>query len=398
MQIESDVVVVGGGPAGSIAALELARRGIRVVVLEAKRYPRDKVCGDGLVPDSLALLESMGLLERVEAEAHRPRSVRIFSPSGDSVSLAAPLLTLRRERFDALLADEARRAGADYHEGVRVDQPLRDEAGAVIGVSGRDGSNQSVEARAKLTILATGAASQMLAAFGVSTRSQPSGVAMRGYYEIPKLDQNELVISYEKPVMPGYAWIFPMGNGEANVGVGLFLVDGITGENLRELFERFLTDCAHVRELMDGAKALGPVKGAPLRCSLSGAKPVGDGLLLAGETFGTTYSLTGEGIGKAMESGRLAAQAAAAALELGRFDALTLRSYPRAMDGARFPEKFAQYDAAQRWVKHTAVVNLVTRRAAKREKLRHMLEALVREEVAPDEIFSLRGLLRAALM
>jgi flavin-dependent dehydrogenase len=161
------------------------------------------------------------------------------------------------------------------------------------------------------------------------------------------------------------------------------------------LFQRFLESCDHVREVMKDARPLSDVRGAPLRCSLSGAKPVADGLLLAGETIGTTYALSGEGIGKAMESGRLAAVAAAEALEAGRFDAGTLGSYELALGTANFPAKFAQYEAAQRWIKHSAILNFLTWRAQRSAGLRGMFEALIREELAPDEIFSVGGILKA---
>jgi geranylgeranyl reductase family protein len=356
---ESDVIVVGGGPAGSIAALLLARRGIRVTLLEAKAYPRDKVCGDGLIPDALNLLREVGLLERVRAVAHAPDRVRVFAPSGRSIALDAPLLTVRRKVLDAILADAAREAGAEVRTGFRVRDAIF-EGSRVVGVRGPE------DVFAPITILATGASSTMLAAFRVRRRSQPSAVALRGYYRTPNVDPSELVISYEAPVMPGYAWIFPMGNGEANVGVGVFLTNGVTGENLRDLFDRFVERCPHARDAMRGS-----------------------------ETLGTTYALSGEGIGKAMESGRLAAEAAASALALGRSDARTLSSYSVSLESAGFPEKFAQYDAAQRWVKHSAIVNLVTWRASRSPGLRAMLEALVREELAPDRIFSASGILRA---
>jgi menaquinone-9 beta-reductase len=395
MESRADVIVVGAGPAGSIAGLELCRRGAKVVMLEARRHPREKVCGDGLIPDSLELLARMGLSQRVEAEAHRPEAVRVFSPSGRSVTLQAPLLTLRRERLDALLAAAAVEAGAVLIEEARVTGPLLDDARGVIGVRARQKQSGEFELRAPITILASGAAAQLLASFGVSTRSQPSALAMRAYYEMPALDQSELVISYEKAVMPGYGWVFPMGNGQANVGVGLFLVDGVTGDNLKDLFQRFTTRCDHVRDTMRGARALGDVRGAPLRCNLTGARPVSDGLLLAGETIGTTYALSGEGIGKAMESGRLAAIAASEALALGRFDAATLTRYETALSEANFPAKFAQYEAAQRWLHHSAILNFLTWRAGRSPGLRRMFEALIREQLAPDEIFSLGGILRA---
>jgi flavin-dependent dehydrogenase len=188
-----------------------------------------------------------------------------------------------------------------------------------------------------------------------------------------------------------------MGSGQANVGVGLFLTDGVTGENLRELFDRFLRRCPHVAGAMRDAKPMGPPKGAPLRCGFTGAKRVSAGLLLAGETLGTTYALSGEGIGKAMESGRMAARVAADALARGKFDETTLSEYERCLERAELPAKFASYDAAQRWVKHARVVNFVTARAAKSARTRSLLEAMVREEVSPERVFSLGGLLRALI-
>ncbi len=390
-----DVVVVGGGPAGTVAAIELARAGARVMLLEAKRYPRHKVCGDALIPDSLDALGKLGILNRVAARAHRPGHLRVFAPSGRSVRLSAPLLTIKRHDLDALLAEVAREAGATVIEGVKASGPVRGEGGAVAGVAATDEAGHATEIRAPLTILATGAASGTLAAFGVRTRSTPSAVAMRAYYEVPALDQDELIISYERPLLPGYAWIFPMGGGVANVGVGVFLEGGVTGENLRELFDRMLKDCPHTRDAMRGAREVTPLQGAPIRCSLTGAAPCAAGLLVAGEALGTTYALSGEGIGKAMASGRLAARAAKSALDQGRFDAASLALYEASLREAGFPLKFAQYDAAQRWVKHTAVVNLVAWRAARSPKLRAMLEAILREEVPPDELFSLSGLARA---
>ncbi len=393
----ADVVVAGAGPAGAIAARVLARAGADVLLLDARAFPRPKVCGDALIPDSLGLLREEGLLDDVAASAHPVEAVRVFGPSGQSVRLAAPFLTIRRERFDDMLVRAAQASGARLEERMRVAGPRRTSDGVICGLEAeRDGARFEVEA--PLTILATGAASGMLDAFGVRTRSQPSALALRAYWRVPALDPSELVISYEGPVMPGYGWVFPMRDGEANVGVGIFLEDGRTGENLRDLFERFTTQCEHVRDMLRGAEPLGDVRGAPMRCALEGAQAFDAGLLVAGEALGTTYSLSGEGIGKAMESGRMAARASLAALELGRFDRTTLSRYERALRDASFPAKFAQYKEAQRWMNRSWAVNLVTWRAQRSPRLRGMLEAMLREEVAPSDVFSTSGLLRALVL
>ncbi len=389
-----DVVVAGAGPAGSIAALTLAREGARVALVEQRRFPRDKVCGDALIPDSLALLDEVGLLERVRAAGHTPEAVRVTSPGGHSVRLTAPLVTIRRERFDEILASAAVEHGATLREGARVTGPIRDDRGAVAGAAVEIDGRPS-EIRAPVTILATGAASKMLDAFGVCRRSTPSALAIRGYYRIPNLDPTELVISYERPVMPGYGWVFPMGPTEANVGCGVFLEHGRPPENLRRLLDWFVAECREVRALMAGAEPIGRLEGAPLRCSLEGLTEIADGLMVTGEAIGTTYSLSGEGIGKAMVSGQLAARAAMKALAKGRFDAGTLGAYAEAMERASFQERFGQYRSAQRWVNHPFVVDLVTRRAQKSARVRRLIEGMLREEVAPSELFSLFGIVRS---
>lgn len=393
----ADVVVAGAGPAGAIAARVLARAGADVLLLEARSFPRPKVCGDALIPDSLALLREEGLLETVSPHAHAAEAIRVFAPSGRSVRLSAPFLTIRREHLDAMLVEAAVAAGARLVENARVSGPRRDGAGVISGLYAERGGER-YEVEAPLTILATGAASGMLEAFGVRTRRQPSALALRAYWRVPALDPTELIISFERSMLPAYGWVFPMRDGEANIGVSLFLDNGRTGENLRDLFVRFTTQCPHMRDVLLGAEPLGDVRGAPLRCALEGAEALGAGLLVAGEALGTTYSLSGEGIGKAMESGRLAARAALVALEVGRFDRATLARYEVSLRDAHFPQKFAQYKEAQRWMNRSWAANLLTWRAQHSQGVRGALEAVLREEVAPSDVMSTRGLLRTLVL
>jgi flavin-dependent dehydrogenase len=380
---------------------------MRVTMLESRSVPREKVCGDALIPDALELLRRLGLEDEIRSDrrAHTLGAVRIFVPSGRAIALRAPFVTMRREHLDARLTDAAVRAGAQLITGAKVSGPIRDERAAVAGVRARSEGGAELEVRAPVTIVATGAASGVLASFGVVTRTQPSALALRCYYRTPALDPTELIISYEAPVMPGYGWIFPMANGEANVGVGVFLDARASGheapgrrapgDNLRELFDRFVAQCPHVERALAGAELLTEVRGAPLRCGCEGAAPVAGGLLVAGEAYGTTYSLTGEGIGKAMESGSLAAETALAAHRAGTFDARFLAAYPRAMSAARFPEKFAQYRIAQGFMKRRFAVNLLAWKAARSAELRERLEAVLREEASPAEVLSLGGMIRA---
>lgn len=393
----AQVVVVGAGPAGAVTALSLARDGVDVCLVDAERFPRDKVCGDALIPDSHEVFVRLGLLERVAEVSHPVAAIRVTAPGGDSVRLEVPLMTAPRLRLDAVLVEAAIEAGAQMLSPLSVREPIRDEDGAVCGIVGVDEGGRQRTVHAPVTVLATGAASRVLDAFGVCVRTTPSALALRGYYRFEELDESELIISYEKPVMPGYGWIFPTGNGEANVGVGVFLENGRPPENLRTVFSRFTSECPFIQRLMERATPLGRLEGAPLRCSLEGAAPVADGLLVAGEALGTTYALSGEGIGKAMESGLFAASAATSAVRQGRFDSDALRSYQSALAAAEFPARFEQYRAAQKWLRHTFVVNLLAKRARQSERLRSVLEQILREELPPSEVLSAKGVFRMLL-
>ena len=393
MTEESDVAVVGGGPAGAVAALSLARSGARVALLEKERLPRAKVCGDALIPDSLAALSSLGILDRVEAEARPARGIRIYAPSGQPVDVEGVCLCLSRERFDRILVDAAVEAGATLVSGAEATgyEPVNGRARVDIR---RGDRLESVTAR--LVVLATGASSKVLARFKVPHRTEPSALALRGYYRLrPDVPEDLLHIWYERPVLPGYAWIFPVGDHVFNVGAGIFRGRGRASPNLRELFERFRTECPRAREMLDGSTTLGSLRGAPLRTNLEGSALARDHLLVTGEAIGSTFSFSGEGIGKAMETAILAAETAADALASGRFGAQDLAAYSEQI-AARLGPKFSRYDAAEGWLQFPAVVNLIAWRAARSRALGRLLSDILTERREPTELLSLVGFARAA--
>jgi geranylgeranyl reductase family protein len=389
----ADVVVVGGGPSGAVAALQLARAGARVTLLEKETLPRTKVCGDALIPDSLAVLSSLGLFEKVSADARRARGIRIYAPNGQPVDVEGTCLCLPRARLDEILVRAAVEAGATLVTGAEA-VGYESGAGHARVVYRRDRGEETITTR--LVVLATGASAKVLARFGVPHRSEPSALALRGYYRLrPEVPEDLLHIWYERPVLPGYAWIFPVGDHVFNVGAGIFRGPGRAPPNLREVFERFRRECVRAGEMLDGATPLEPLRGAPLRTNLEGAELVADRLLVTGEAIGSTFSLSGEGIGKAMETALLAAATAEEALASGRFGARDLSGYPEAV-ASRLRSKFSHYVAAQRWLRFPAVVNLVARQAARSRVLGRLLSDILNERRDPTELLSLRGFARAA--
>ncbi len=392
---DADVIVVGAGPAGSTAAISLARAGTRVLLVDKSPFPREKACGDALLPDAMALLERLGLLDVVERQGQRSRGVRIYSPRNHAVDIEGRCLCLPRKSFDALLVEAAVEAGAE----------LRTHTEAVSFRSGRAGAEVTVRwngredrLRAPLVILASGASAKTLARFGVEHRSSPSAVALRAYFRLnASVPQDLLQIWYERSVLPGYAWIFPTGDHVFNVGAGVFYGRGKEHANLRNIFDRFQTQCPGARDMLEGAVQLGPIRGAPIRTSLTGSTPSAPRLLLAGETLGTTYSFSGEGIGKAMETGLIAARVACEGLTSGRLDESLLAEFRRSIE-TLLASRFRAYDIAQSWLRHPLIVDAFTWRACRSRRIRGLLADVLNETRPPTEVLSLPGLVKAALL
>ena len=377
-----DVVVAGAGPAGAIAALHLARRGRRVLLADRAAFPREKVCGDGLIPDALRALERAGLLEAVRRAAHAVPRVTLCSPGRIEVSLEGEFLTIRRESLDAIVAAGAVAAGAVFTRAniVGIDAG---EGGVRVHVAGRE-----TALRARLALVATGADVALPRALGMVIRRQPSGIALRGYVRSThRID--DLLVSLDRSVLPGYAWIFPMGGGEYNVGVGAFPAEGLPRVNLHTIYDAFVREFPPARALLAAAEGPAVQRGAPLRCGLDGARALGPvGVAGVGEVVGSTYDFTGEGIGKAMETGELAAEAADAALAHGR--PTMLAAYARRIERELRP-RFRGYEWAAEWMAHPRVCELVFRRASRSPWLRSMAAGILAETVDPADVFNLRG-------
>ena len=341
----ADVIVVGAGPAGSSSAWWLARAGLDVAVLEKSAFPREKVCGDGLTPRGVKALDDMGVDTSPAAGWVRHRGLRVHG-GGQVVEVDWPRLSrwpdysLVRPRrdLDALLAAHAEAAGAQVHFEVTVTEPLLDDAGRVAGVrteAGPDG--QPVVWHAPLVVSAEGLSGRLAKALGLLRREdRPLGVAVRRYVRTPRSADDYLDISFDltgqgpsRESMPGYGWVFGMGDGTANVGFGLLDTRRATGSDHRGVLRRWL-DTFPADQQLGEEFAVTPLRGAGLPMALHRRPAYTRGLLLTGDAAGTVNPFHGEGISYAMETGRMAAETAVEALAVpdGLAREAVLRRYP----------------------------------------------------------------------
>ncbi|WP_025272576.1 geranylgeranyl reductase family protein [Haloglycomyces albus] len=346
---DADVIVVGAGPGGAASAYHLARRGLDVLLLEKTRFPREKVCGDGLTPRSVAALLRMGIDTTPEAGWIRNRGLRVMT-TDYKLELDWPDLrhfpnyglTRTRLDFDEMLARQAQHHGARMECGVNVTGPQFDLAGRVIGVNAkRDG--KPVSYRAPVVIAADGVAGRFALSLGLKRdEKRPMGVAVRRYYHAPERTHDDYLESWlelrsaQNPdvLQPGYGWIFGLGDGRVNVGLGVLNSSTAYGKtNYRRLLNDWLETTDPHWGLNDESNAEGGIGGAALPMGFSRQPHYSRGVMLVGDSGGMVNPFNGEGIAYAMEAGEVAARISAQALRARSVPAreAILRTYPDVM-------------------------------------------------------------------
>lgn len=398
------MLVVGGGPSGSACAYWLAEAGWEVTLVEKKHFPRDKTCGDGLTPRSVRQLQDMGL-EPALGGAHRYDGLRAKA-YGQTLEMAWPShptfpsygYCITRHDLDELVVERAAKAGATVLQGTEAVEPLVDSA-ASAGADGlarcagavvRDtDTGRTRELSARYVVLADGANSRFGRALGATRNRQwPLGLALRGYYRSPRHDDRFIeshldIRDASGAVVPGYGWIFPLGDGRVNVGVGMLSAEGRwKGVNTSHLMDAFVAQAPRSWGLSPDTSC-GPPTGGKLPMGLSIGPRVGPTALAVGDAIGSINPFNGEGIAYGYETGRMAAAAVGCALS-GAGDA-ALADYDR-----RLQDNYGlYYRVARDFVKLISHPRLMALSVGGGMRVRPVMELLLRimaNLLRPDEL------------
>jgi geranylgeranyl reductase family protein len=318
--IAADVAVVGAGPAGAAAAIELARAGADVLVIDRARFPRDKCCGDGLTTGALRLLEHLGLQPSAVASWTDVDSAWIRSPSGREIAFKMPrgrgqfAAVSARIELDAALVDVARASGAKVHDGHAVHQVDVGPPGSVtLEVAGLG------PVSAQYVVAADGMWSPVRRLLGLTPRGYlGEWHAFRQYAEqVEGSAAEHLHVWFEPELLPGYAWSFPLAGGRANVGFGVLRGQSRRVQDMKRLWPDLLAR-PHVRNALGPqARLVGMHKAWPIPARIDRAVLGRGRVLFVGDAACATDVLTGEGIGQALLTGVLAARAITAEASIG---------------------------------------------------------------------------------
>ena len=402
--ISTEVLVIGGGPAGASAAYWLARQGHAVTIVEKKEFPREKTCGDGLTPRAVHQLDLMGLGNELK-RFHRYEGLRATG-MGRELELQWPShpvfpqhgYVVRRRELDQMVAQNAVDAGATLLEGHEAVQPLV-ERGFVRGATVTAKGRAPFDLRARYVIVADGANSRFGRALGTfRTREWPYGTAIRTYWETPRhadpwIESALDVKDRNGNPLPGYGWIFPVGDGTVNIGVGLLSTfRDFKSVNTTHLLDAYAHQVAERWEIdPDNPECKATSGRIPMGGSV-GPK-AGPTYLVVGDAAGSVNPFNGEGIDYAYETARMAAQVLHEALADN--DPTALQRYPKMLD-----DEYGQYFKVARLfarvIGRPVLMRELTRVGMQSRTLMEWVLRIMANLLRPDEVGVAEAAYRAA--
>lgn len=390
-----DVVIVGGGPAGSAAALFCARKGLDVCLIEKAQFPRDKICGDAISGKSMTILKELRLFEEVVAlPSAQIEAVTFGNPDHDTVTIPLlgdkrqgmpPGLVVPRKVFDNFLFQKARKEVSTAFEGYEVKQLIFDGK-QVVGVNARSSSlNHTISILGKVIIGADGFNSVVARQTGLYEHDPEHWVvALRQYYKNVKGLNHKIELHYIDEVQPGYLWLFPAGDNLANIGIGMLH---------KSLKKRKVQLAAAMKKAIQSpffadrfaeAEPLEEPVGWNLPVGSKHRKNYGAGFLLLGDAAGLIDPFTGEGIGNALYSAMIASETVAEAVKANDFSEDFLSRYDQNLWQA-LGDELQVSTKLQKIGRIRPLLNFVIKKAARSNHVREIISGMMANQIPKTE-------------
>jgi len=392
-----DVIIVGAGPAGSTAALYAHRLGLNCILLDKAVFPRDKICGDALSGKSVRLMRELNLLEGVEKlEGSEINRITFGSPSHSQFDVhlkgnknndyITKGYVVPRKIFDNFLFKKADEL-TETRQGFTVNDIIYQNDN-ISGVKGTNIEGKEEILNAPIIMGCDGANSIIARKLGLYEMDmENTAVAIRCYYEGVEGLSNQIELHYVSEVKPGYFWLFPAGNGKANIGIGLSKNDAKKEDRtLRQIMDE-IVQSDYFRSRFGNARPLEKPVGWNLPLGRIQRKNHGNGFMLLGDAAGLVDPFTGEGIGNAMVAAKHAMQVASKAKNHKDYSERSFSEYDQLL-WDDIGGELRTSTKLQSLARSSFLLNFVINRAARNEEVQSIISGMLSHEIPKDELSS----------
>lgn len=390
--LSTDVAIVGAGPSGATASKNLAEMGVKVILIDQAVFPREKVCGDGVTAEGIEAIKRMGLAEwvkqfpemdtlRLSSPNHQILDITIHTKAGECNGRTIPRKILDNRLVQSAVDSGVRLLEKNFVTNIEIN---KNKASVIT-------KEQTIEAQ--LILLADGSHASVTRRAGLIRNSEPELIAVRQYLAGDTGPASRLEIHFHPWVIPGYNWIFPLGQGKINIGTGTFIRRVKNGRvDLKENLNQFKYDPINGKRL-EKTKQLSPIKGHPLRAKFGSTITHSNRILVLGDAAGLINPFSGEGIAPAMQSGEIAAKYALNAFKDADFSENQLSTYTKELMTRFMPDRKAAR-LLQNILNFPWIVNLLFRRMKQDRELALLVAFIIIGQKSPRLVLYPSTLLR----